>query len=314
MTETTRRFLQILVDVPEALGELAGLLAEEAGARGVEIRDATTLPPPGAEPPPEGRVHVVAWLDPGVDTEALFARLTADLEAGWRRLGAPSEAATHVSFATVDAEDWVRKVRDAIQPVVVGRRIVVRPTWSKAPADAPDGSLEVVLDPGLAFGTGHHATTSLCLEGLEALLDDARARGEAPTVLDVGTGSGILAIAAAKLGASRCTGLDNDPMAVRVAGENAVANGVAGAMTVTAEDPASVGGTFDLVVANIHLGPLTELAPSVAPRVAEGGRLLLSGLLEDQADAAEAAYAAEGLRPASRRTRDGWALVVLTRP
>jgi ribosomal protein L11 methyltransferase len=168
----------------------------------------------------------------------------------------------------------------------------------------------VVLDPGMAFGTGTHATTALCLGALSELVT-AR---PGLSVLDVGTGSGLLAIAARKLGAGLTVGVDNDPVAVRVARENAERNAVDVALS---ETPAGeVRGTFDLVLANILANTLVELAPALEARLAPGGVVLLSGILAPQAEEVRRAYVALGLRPlaGADRTEGEWVLLALEKP
>jgi ribosomal protein L11 methyltransferase len=162
----------------------------------------------------------------------------------------------------------------------------------------------------MAFGTGSHATTALCLERCDELLLEK----PGADVLDVGTGSGVIALLARKLGARRVVGTENDPVALEVARAGETLNGLSGTEWVLAGDPAQVPGTFGVVIANILLNALEELAPALATKVAPGGTLVLSGLLESQADAAVQAYTAQGLRPAGRKEREGWARVELTRP
>ena len=309
-----KQFLQVRIDVPSGLGDIAVFLAQKVGAKGVEIRDASTLPPPGGKAPAQGRTHVMARLDTGTNAEQVAALLTATLDSMRGEQDGAADPGFDISFETVDAEDWVRKVREAVQPVRLGKRILVRPTWRTTDPPAGADLIEIVLDPGLAFGTGHHATSALCMELLEELLDEIMDRGERPAVLDVGTGSGLLAITAAKLGAKRCVGVDNDPVAVRVAAENVSSNGVADTVTITADSVDELQGPFDVVVANIHLGVLTEMAPSIATKLPEEGNLVLSGLLEDQAGMAKQAYADQGLVTLGIRQRDGWVAISMKRP
>jgi ribosomal protein L11 methyltransferase len=154
-------------------------------------------------------------------------------------------------------------------------------------AEVADGDITVELDPGLAFGTGTHATTALCLEWLDSL-DLAGRR-----VIDVGCGSGILAVAALKLGAAHAVAIDHDPQALLATRENAARNGVADRLTVVGAD-AAPPEPADVVVANILAGTLIELAPRILALVRPGGRLALSGILAEQADAVAATYASPG--------------------
>ena len=209
---------------------------------------------------------------------------------------AASMAATP-GFSThaIADEDWVRLTQAQFEPMEIGARLWIGPTWRRA---AP-GRIAVRIDPGFAFGTGTHPTTRLVLAFLERLL----AGGE--SVLDYGCGSGILAIAAAKLGAARVDGVDVDPQAVETAAANARANAVA--MRAMLPD-ALAETTYDIVVSNILAQPLIVLAPLLAGRCRPGGRIALSGILQSQAAGVADAYDAyfEMRVPA---VEDGWALL-----
>jgi ribosomal protein L11 methyltransferase len=168
----------------------------------------------------------------------------------------------------------------------------------------------VTIDPGMAFGTGSHPTTSLCLEACDELL----AARPGADVLDVGTGSGVIALLAVRLGAGRVVGTENDLIGLEAARAGAALNGIApDRIEWLLQDPSELPGRFGIVIANILLNTLEELAPQIAAKVAPGGRLVLSGLLAAQGDAAERAYAAQGLRAVSRRERDGWIRVEMER-
>lgn len=270
----------------ERAEDLSAELLEE-GAGGVEIRDGDGTPMPGVEQPPPGRAILVGWFADRADADAVAAA----------RAGAVEEVAD---------QDWGETWKKGLAALTVGR-VHVRPTWIAGPA--PEGTIEVVLDPGMAFGTGTHPTTSLCL----AALSDLLAKSRDARVLDVGTGSGLLAIAAAKLGAARVTATDNDPIALAVARENAEANGAA--IDFTAADVRLIEGAYDVVVANILANTLVELAPALAARLAPGGVVLLSGILAPQEDEVRRAYVALGLAPvAGGDRRDGeWSLLALER-
>ena len=179
---------------------------------------------------------------------------------------------------SVPDEDWVAKSREQFGPIRVSEHLWIVPTW-RAPPE-PD-AVNLVLDPGLAFGTGAHPSTRLCLQWLERSI----AGGE--TVLDYGCGSGILTIAALKLGARRAVGVDIDPDAVRTARSNARRNDVAGEFL---EGCAPLTFTADVVIANILANPLKVLAPMLASRCRHGGQIALSGILSDQASEVESCY------------------------
>jgi ribosomal protein L11 methyltransferase len=279
----------LTLDVPEDEADDLGALLFESGASGVEVRDATVAPMPGARRPEAGRALLLGS----------FAS-HGDAVAAARALGRPPD------IEEVPDEDWGERWKRDLAPFAVGR-VFIRPSWTTAPP--PAGAVEVVLDPGMAFGTGTHPTTSLCLAAMDRFL----AARPGAAVLDVGTGSGLLAIAARKLGAGRVVGTENDPAALRVARENAERNGVT--LELALALPEAVPGAFDLVVANILANTLVELAPAIAEKVGSGGALLLSGLLAGQEDAVRAAYVAEGLAPdpGADGNQGEWRLVALAR-
>jgi ribosomal protein L11 methyltransferase len=192
-------------------------------------------------------------------------------------------------------EDWVRKSQAQFPATEIGARLWIGPTWH----EPPRGRIAVRVDPGLAFGTGTHPTTKLVLNFLESSVKG----GE--RVLDYGCGSGILAIAAAKLGAARVDAVDIDPQAVQTAVANARANGVALRAALPEALPAAL---YDIVVSNILAQPLIVLAPLLAARTAPQGRIALAGILEAQAAEVAAAYE-PWFDLQSDVTDEGWALV-----
>ncbi len=263
--------------------EAAAGLMHLAGASGVEVRDGEGLLPPGAAPLPTGRAELLGYYERQGDAAAA-RRWIED------RLGGRGE------IEEVVEEPWAESWKKHFRPLVIGRLYVV-PPWAEEAT--PAGCERIVLEPGMAFGTGSHATTALCLAALDELL---RAR-PAASVLDVGTGSGILAIAAAKLGGVAC-GSDDDPLALRVAREKAGRNEGAFVLVPAGQEPAR---RHDIVVANILANTLVSLAPSLQNWVAPGGRLLLSGLLVSQADEVAAAFAP--LHELPRRREGDWMLL-----
>jgi ribosomal protein L11 methyltransferase len=209
------------------------------------------------------RSRVIALLEPDADPGALLAR--ACVTAGLA--GVPAWTVEEVA-----EQNWVQLTQSQFDPIRVSERLWIVPSWHLAPDPV---AVNLILDPGMAFGTGSHPTTRLCLEWLE------RNVHAGCSVLDYGCGSGILAIAAARLGAGSVVGVDIDPFAVEAARANARRN----AVTATFHDSAQpVAGAYDLVVANILSNPLRVLAPAICTRVRSGGRLALSGILREQAD------------------------------
>jgi ribosomal protein L11 methyltransferase len=209
-------------------------------------------------------------------------------------------------FAQIPETDWTLAWREKLHTMHIGQRIVVRPSW-RAYEPAP-GEVVITLDPGQAFGTGAHPTTQLCLQALEDLV------WPGCSVLDLGTGSGILAIAAAKLGAASVVGVDTDPVAVEAAGANVSANLAAPAVTVARGSLAQVAGTYDVVVVNILLGAiLTLLQDGLASHANPGGHVVLAGILVDQADVVVDAATSVGLIPAGHRASGDWVGLVFKR-
>ena len=190
---------------------------------------------------------------------------------------------TQVTSEILEDKDWVREWMDHFKPMKFGRRLWICPSWCKTPD--PD-AVNLMLDPGLAFGTGTHPTTAMCLE----FLDGEPLEGK--HVIDFGCGSGILAIAALLLGAKSALGLDIDPQAIKASGENAERNGVPDRLSLrlTGGEAPEENEKADVLVANILAGPLTELAPDIEKLVKKGGHLALSGILAKQADDVRAVY------------------------
>jgi ribosomal protein L11 methyltransferase len=232
---------------------------------------------------PRPTLHAVLGRD--VDARRLVERVSASLG-----LAPPG-----FSIREIADEDWVRKTQAQFPPIEIGARLWVGPTWHRP----PPGRTAVRLDPGLAFGTGTHATTRLVLSFLEREI-----RG-GERLLDYGCGSGILAIAGAKLGAARVDAVDVEPQAVQTACANARANGVALRASLPGELDAAI---YDIVVSNILAQPLIVLAPLLSSRAAPGGRIALSGILESQAAEVAAAYDPVFDLSVSA-VEDGWALL-----
>jgi len=266
-------WLTLIVDTDAKHAEALSDALLEHGALSVDLLDADADTPdeqaifgePG-EPPPGVWQHnrVSALFDADRDVEEIL------------RAAASSIGITQVpvhSITTLDDQDWVRLTQSQFEPIPISKRLWIVPTWH-TPSD-PE-AINIVLDPGLAFGTGSHPTTRLCLRWLDNNLQG----GE--SVLDYGCGSGILAIAALKLGAASAVGVDVDAQAVTASLDNAVANQVEQAEFYLPNTAPK--GTYDLVVANILTNPLRLLAPLLAAATKQGGQIVLSGILEAQAE------------------------------
>ena len=245
---------------------------------------------------PRDVVIIHIYLEPGAQPAETLGAIQARMEAA----GIPYTVRT----AGVAQEDWQNGWRKYYHPMEIGRRLAVVPSWQAYDTDR----VKLLLDPGLAFGTGGHETTSLCLEAL----DELTAGGE--RVLDIGTGSGILAIAALKLGAACAEGVDIDPVAVRTACENATLNGVAGQFTGLVGDLSDkASGTYQIITANIVANAIISLAPAVPGLLAEGGHFIASGIIDTRAQEVAEALAKAGLTIAQRKDKRGWVCFVCTR-
>ncbi|MFZ5826623.1 MAG: 50S ribosomal protein L11 methyltransferase [Bacillota bacterium] len=243
-------------------------------------------------------VTVKGWLAEAGDVEQARLQLEAGLdEIRGLGLGAIEPA----RYDWVQEEDWANAWKAYFKPARVGERLVVIPSWEEY--DLQEGDLPLYLDPGMAFGTGTHPTTALCLRWLERLVRPGA------RVIDVGTGSGILAIAARRLGAGEVVAIDIDPVAVRVAGENAAQNQVQidvrhATLDQVEEEPA------DLVIANIIASIIMEILPDVAARMKPGARFLASGIIAEKKAAVVEALTATWLLPVEAREENGWVAIM----
>ena len=272
-----------------------------AGALSASIEDADAGTPderpqfgePGSiNSPGWDHSRVVALLEEDANVPALLAEASAAIG-----LSEP----LNYAVGTVADQNWVQLTQSQFDPIRVSERLWIVPSWHESPDPA---AINLILDPGMAFGTGSHPTTRLCLEWLE------RTVSPSCSVLDYGCGSGILAIAAARLGAGRVAGVDIDPQAVESARANAERNEVSALFADSAEP---VAGEYDLVVANILSNPLRVLAPAICAHVRSGGCLALSGILREQAEEIIAIYA-QWLPMEVADTREDWVCLSGVKP
>lgn len=239
--------------------------------------------------------------DDGQPTVTFTAYLAADARqqlAALRAFCADISAVARITTNNLPAQDWAHNWRDHFPPLAIGERLYLVPPWIN---DLPTGRIAIVIDPGLAFGTGHHATTQASL----LLLERAVAAQPPHRALDLGTGSGILAIALAKLGVAEVCAVDSDSEACRCARENCARNGVSDKVKVVGA-LGETSGRFDLVVANLLSSLLIELAPALAAALAPGGQLIVSGILLPEVADVAGAFAAHGLAEHARIAMGEW--------
>ena len=250
---------------------------EDAGALSVTLQDAhldaadeqAIFEPGVGETPLWDQLQLQALFDGDTDALALLAALeAAEPQLDW----------SQARFERIDDQDWERAWLDTFQPMRFGARTWIVPWNHDVPADAVADAAIVRLDPGLAFGSGTHPTTALCLRWLDALAGRGELQGR--DVLDFGCGSGILALAALKLGAARAIGVDNDPQAILATADNAQRNRVSIDAFLPQDEPERA--TYPIVVANILASALDALADTLAARTAPGGRIAMSGILAGQ--------------------------------
>ncbi len=288
-------WISLEVAASEADAERISDTLQSLGALSVSIVDAEALTPEEkpvfGEPgdPPPGVWHrntVSAMFDASVDIEPLVMALST--ETGIANL--------HYATQTIEEQDWVRQTQAQFQPIEINPKLAIVPTWHEV---TDPNRINIILDPGLAFGTGSHPTTHLCLDWLTTIIEPEQ------SVLDYGCGSGILAIAAKKLGAKTVLGTDIDSQAIEASRYNAKQNQV----EVTFYDAESVEPQeYDVVVANILSSALSVLAPVLATHCKKGGKIALSGILTEQTDQLVAIYQ-EWFDMAPQKTMDTWVLL-----
>lgn len=291
-------------------GESAEAIAEVLGRfghQGVSIEQDGITPDIWDETdvPPATHLVLRAYLPDDGTFDDKRDRLETAL--GHMRLMYPMPAPV---YRSLQADDWAEAWKAHYRPIRVGKRLIIRPLWIELELARSD--IEIALDPGMAFGTGAHPTTQLCLEALEDLIEPAHA------VLDLGSGSGILSIAAAKLGAGHVLALDNDSLATDATRANAKANGVADKIIAehgSLENVIASARRFDLVVVNILARIIIELSGRRLGEVLRpDGRAIFSGIIDTQQHEVEAALRRAGLRPYKQRQQGDWLLIEASRP
>jgi len=257
-------------------------------------------------PPPPSVTKVTAYFPWDTDLGALKRAFLEFLPVLAESFGQGPEA--FLGGAEITDSGWAEKWKEHFHARKVGRRIVIKPSWERvAPAE---GEVVLTVDPGQAFGTGTHETTRMCLRFIEDVFD---LRPAPRTVLDVGAGTGILGIAAARLGATDVLGIDTDPVAVEVAERNADLNGVAGPFRAEGTSLSAVRGEHDLVLGNLIAEILADLAADLVARCAPGGHLVLSGIVAEKAGWVSDEFRRHGATPVSEAADGQWAALLLRR-
>lgn len=284
-TEVMTAWYELAIEVPTEFSDAVASFLFDRGSTGLETVD---------QPPTTLLKAYFRNVPPIESLQRLCLDLRSTISADWDPV---------IRSRAIVEENWAENWKEHFRPMHIGDRLYVCPPWNSA---CPPGRLRLLIHPGMAFGTGQHPTTKGCLELIEA----TTASMPVAHALDIGTGSGILAIALSKLGARHVWAIDNDRVACRVARENIAANGCLQVVEVTSrwED---VVGTFDLIAANLFTNLLVDLAPRVNTYLREGGAFVCSGFLIDDEAAITTCYRDLGIR--HRRVEDGWVTLTMQR-
>ncbi len=302
------RWAEISCTVPEEMAEAVADVLLDLTGNGVSIENRTVDTFNIGDLAAEPEKTVKGYLPADGDLDTVVARLTDFLAAVGPDY--PGFTLTPPTVTELRQEDWATSWKVNFKPTRIGKRLVMKPSWEEyAPRD---GDIVLELDPGMAFGTGTHGTTRLCLEALEKLVHEEGALGHGATeVLDVGCGSGVLAIAAALFGAGTVTAVDIDPVAVAVTEENAAANGVADRVLASVTPLAELHGSYAIVLANILAEDLVRMGGELAQRVTPSGYLVLSGILTEREQFVIDGFAHLPLSLQQVTRQDEWSCLVL---
>ena len=248
----------------------------------------------------EDKCLIKAYYSPETNFEEVMLKIKEGIENAKKFVDVGK---AEVTVSVVNEEDWENNWKQYYKPVYIGKNIVIKPLWENI--EKKDGQVVIELDPGMAFGTGTHETTRMCLE----IMENTVKKGD--KVLDIGTGSGILSIAAIKMGAEKCCAVDIDPMAVKIVGENSAANGVQDKIdTVVGNLADEVSGKYDLVVANIIADAIIALSPDVRQFMKEGAYYITSGIIKFRLEDVKETLEKCGFEIVDIKTDGEWAAVI----
>jgi ribosomal protein L11 methyltransferase len=301
--EQTTQWIEVLIAAPPPQAEAVADFLVTLTGRGVETSDESDWP---------GLAQVRGFMTAGADTPAQRAALERFVE-GLRAMGGEGGqddgeggGVVRLDYRDLADQDWGQNWKKHFKPRALTPGLVVAPPWE--PAAPEPGQTIIIIDPGQAFGTGQHESTLLCLKRVERMAG----RDLLPdSMLDVGCGTGILALAYLLLGGAWALAVDIDPLAVEAARHNAALNGVAERITVSDRPLAEVQGRFGLITANLTAPDLKALAPQLAPLLQPGGELVAAGLLSSQVEEVRRAFADQGLAVLEQDFLAGWASLVL---
>ncbi len=304
----TTRWLEITCDIPADLADILASYLGELSGTGVCTENLDVDAFSTDEITLSAIKTVKAYFSEDEEVDARLEEIQNFLD----RLAEqhPGLSIPRPIISTVQSEDWSSSWKANFKPLRVGRRLMIVPTWEEPPP-CPD-DIVLRLDPGMAFGTGGHETTRLCLELLEEIMDGMPIL-LTPAVLDLGTGSGILAMAAVRLGAGRVVAVDIDPQAVEVARENLALNDLADQVECDTTPLEKLTGTFDVILANILAEELVRLAPQLIQRLSGGGMLVLSGILAEREQLVRDGFACQELEYRETRRQGEWVTMVYRR-
>lgn len=287
----TDSWLEIACDVPEEHSEVVAEFLTRLSGNGVCVDNLSVDAFSTSEIPDSVRVVIKAYLSAENDPSSQMEELNSFLAQLAKRH--PDDYFLPPTLNSVKSEDWSNSWKVHFKPLRIGKHLLIVPTWEQAP-ELP-GDLVIRIDPGMAFGTGGHETTRLCLELLESVMESSPLL-TVPSLLDLGTGSGILAMAASLLGAGRILALDIDPDAVEVARDNLQLNQLSDQIECDTIPLESLEERFDIILANILAEELVRLAPYLNDRLQTGGSLILSGILAEKEHLVRQGFASQPLK------------------